>query len=68
MQVDNEVFDYLMALARRAQTVSTSQPADTIIKAYQESWADELMSILNRCVVLDDVGNVTRHPVENKPK
>lgn len=63
MKVDNEAFDFLMTLARRTQIITDSKPSETIMTVYQESWANELMLILNKCTVLDESGGVARSPV-----
>ncbi len=64
MQIDNEAFDLLMRLSRRAQIVSSGNPSSIVIREYQKAWASELVFILNKCTVLDDAGNVARRPVE----
>ncbi len=62
MKIDNEAYEILMTLARRAKIVSDSKPADTIIRMYQQGWIEELTSILNKCTVIDRDGRVIQTP------
>ena len=62
MKIDNEAYEILMTLARRAKIVSDSKPADTIIRMYQQGWIEELTSILNKCTVIDNDGRPIQSP------